>query len=95
VICTLIGSAKRGGIDPQACLRHVLERIADHPIHRIGELLPRVVAPQLHAAWYSPAANAARRLARTANIHRMVLALQCRHEHDFHSERPARLAAVR
>ena len=28
------------GIDPEACLRDVLSRIADHPINRIQELLP-------------------------------------------------------
>ena len=31
VIYTLIGSAKLVGIDAQAYLRHVPERIADHP----------------------------------------------------------------
>ncbi len=47
VIYTLIGSCKLGGIDPQAYLHHVLERIADHPINRIDELLPWRVAEQL------------------------------------------------
>ena len=37
---TLIGTCKLTGIDPEAYLRHVFERIADHPINRIDELLP-------------------------------------------------------
>jgi transposase len=47
VIYTLIGTANLNGINPQHDLRDVLERIAAHPINRIDELLPWVVADQI------------------------------------------------
>jgi len=46
-IYSLIGTAKLNGIEPQAYLRYVLARIADHAINRIDELAPWVVAAQL------------------------------------------------
>jgi transposase len=39
-IYSLLGTAKLNGLDPELYLRHMLERIADHPINRIHELLP-------------------------------------------------------
>lgn len=40
VVYTLIGTAKLNNVDPQAWLADVLERIAQHPIRRLHELLP-------------------------------------------------------
>jgi transposase len=48
-IYTLIETAKLNDIDPRAWLADVLARLPDHPVRRIGELLP----------WYWQAQNAA------------------------------------
>lgn len=37
---TLIETAKLNGLDPEAYLRDVLTRLADHPAKRLAELLP-------------------------------------------------------
>ena len=55
---SLIGTCRLNGIDPEAYLRYVFERIADHPITRLNELLPWNVAPHL-AAPTAPTALAA------------------------------------
>jgi len=46
VIYSLLGSAKLNGLDPELYLHHVLERIADHPISTINDLLPWNVSLQ-------------------------------------------------
>jgi transposase len=40
VLRTFIASCKRCGVEPFAWYRDVLSRIADHPVHRLAELLP-------------------------------------------------------
>ena len=40
VMYTLLGTTRLNKVDPQARLADVLARIADHPAHRIDELLP-------------------------------------------------------
>jgi transposase len=47
VIYTLIGTAKLNGINPQHYLRYVLERINEHKVNRIDELLPWAVAERI------------------------------------------------
>ncbi|MEN7528668.1 IS66 family transposase [Cupriavidus sp. DL-D2] len=46
-IYSLVGTAKLNNVDPEAYLRFVLERIADHAINRVDELMPWAVANQL------------------------------------------------
>ena len=46
-IYSLLGSAKLNGIDPEGYMAAVLRRIADHPINRIGELLPWKLPPMV------------------------------------------------
>lgn len=44
---SLIGTARLNGLDPEAYLAYVLERIADYPANHVDELLPWNVAPSL------------------------------------------------
>jgi transposase len=49
-IYTLIATARLNDIDPYLYLRHVLERIAEHPINRIDDLLPWNIVAKLDDA---------------------------------------------
>jgi transposase len=59
----LIGSAKLVGIDPQAYLRHVLERIADLPSNRIDESVQWALDSELAEAAPANSPPAERRAA--------------------------------
>jgi transposase len=48
IIYSLIESCKLNKIDPQTYLQYVLERIADHPINKVDELLPWNIAGKLN-----------------------------------------------
>jgi transposase len=45
IIYSLIGTARLNDVEPFAYLRAVFERIADHPINRVDELLPWRLMP--------------------------------------------------
>ena len=47
LVYSLVASARLNGLDPYAYLRTVIERIAEHPINRIDELLPWNLATEL------------------------------------------------
>ena len=49
VLYSLLGTAQLNGLDPEPYLRHVLERIAEHPINRLAELLPWRVTLEIPA----------------------------------------------
>jgi transposase len=48
-IYSLLGSAHLNGLNVEAYLRHVLERLPEHPVNQIDELLPWALADQLPA----------------------------------------------
>jgi len=46
IIYTLIATAEMNGWDPEAYLRKLLSRVADHPINRVHELTPWMMRPR-------------------------------------------------
>ncbi|MCA3100960.1 MAG: transposase domain-containing protein [Rhodocyclaceae bacterium] len=48
-VYSLVGTAKLHRLDSQSYLRHVLERVADHPSNGLNELLPWAVADAIGA----------------------------------------------
>jgi transposase len=56
-IYSLVGSAKLNGLDPEAYLRFVIERIADYRISVLDDLLPWNVAEQIAKIKHPAAAD--------------------------------------
>jgi transposase len=46
-IYSLLGTAQLNGLNVEAYLRYVLERLPDHPVNRVSELLPWAIAAEL------------------------------------------------
>ena len=59
IIYALIETCKLNKIDPHSYLQYVIERIADHPINKIEQLLPWNVADQIKQKSVAPEAKAA------------------------------------